>query len=133
MSTDTRDVRQRVTTQLHQPETTAQEASMLERLSDPALQKQSAGQTTGRTSSTQAASGRSGIQWVRASDLVSSHGTRLADLHATGQENAVKRMRHGMSQIATSRRGTARQAASLPPISSFGQSPVAAQGQAVGA
>ena len=132
MSTDIRDVRQRVTTQLHQPEATAPEASMLERLSDPALQK-TTGQTTGQTSSTQAASGRSGIQWVRASDLLTGHGTKLADLHATGQENVVRRMQHGMSQIATSRRGTARQAATLPPVSSFGQTQAVSQGQAVGA
>jgi len=131
MSTDIRDVRQRVTAELHQPEPTPPEASMLERLSDPALQKQSVAQTAQSRSAQ--ASGRSGIQWVRASDLLSGHGTRLADLHATGQENLVKRMRHGMSQAATSRRGTARQAATLPPVASFGQNPVAAQGQAVGA
>jgi hypothetical protein len=133
MSTDIRDVRQRVTSELHQPEPTRQEASVLERLSDPALQKQTAGQATGRESSAQAASGRSGVQWVRASDLLQGHGTKLADLHATGQENVVRRMRHGMSQIATPRRGTARQAATLPPISSFGQTQAAVQGQAVGA
>jgi len=129
MSQDTRDVRQRVTTELHKPETTAQEASMLERLSDPALQKQTATQPQATVS----ASGKAGLQWVRASDLLNSHGTRLADLHASGQENVVKRMRHGMSQIATSRRGAARKAASLPPVGSFGQTTVGVQGQAVGA
>ena len=119
-------MRQRVTAELHKPETTAQEASLLERLSDPALQKQAAAQST-------ATSGKAGLQWVRASDLLTSHSTRLADLHAAGQENVVKRMRHGMSQIPTSRRGTARKAASLPPVGSFGQTQTVSQGQAVGA
>ncbi|MCL2489158.1 MAG: hypothetical protein FWF36_00285 [Propionibacteriaceae bacterium] len=80
MSQDTRDVRQRVTTELHKPETTAQEASMLERLSDPALQKQ----TTTQPQST-SASGKTGLQWVRASDLLNSHGTRLPDCTLRGR------------------------------------------------
>jgi len=130
MSPDTRDVRQRVTIELHRPETGAQEALMLERLSDPALQQSTA---TGPLVAA-SASGKAGVQWVRASDVLNGHGTRLADLHASGQENVVKRMRHGMSsQIATSRRGTAHRAVSLPPVGSFGQTRVGVQGQAVGA
>jgi hypothetical protein len=37
----------------------------------------------------------------------------------------VRRMRHGMTQIATSRRGVAHKSArALPPLSAFGQAPV---------
>lgn len=130
MSQDIRDVRQRVTQELHQPEPKPSEASMLERLSDPNLQQADPAK---QTATTKTASGSGGIQWVRVSDVLNGRGTRLADLHANGQENLVRKMRHGMSQVATSRRGTARQAAQLPPLSSFGQAPATVSSQAVGA
>ena len=122
--TDVRGVRQRVTTELHPPEPPAPEGvSQLARMTDPALRE--------KASSLRLASRGGGVQWVRAMDLVQGRGTRLAELHASGQENLVRRMRHGMARIATHPRHTTSRVAPLPPAPSPTQAPV--QGEAVAA
>ena len=125
MSNDIRDVRHRVTAELRQPDPPQPDASALARRTDPALNP-----APTATASTTAA-GQGGIQWVRAVDVLQGRGVRLADLHAASQENLVRRMRHGMSQIATSRRGVARRAVGLPPVATFGQPVAPTQPQAV--
>ena len=124
--TDMRGVRQRVTTELHPPEPPAPEGvSQLARMTDPTL-------TEHRASSPGGSRRGGGVQWVRAMDLVQGRGTRLAEMHATGQENLVRRMRHGMARIATHPRHTTSRVAPLPPAPSPTQAP-AVQGEAVAA
>jgi len=89
--------------------------------------------TSPTTQQTTKASGKGSIRWVPLAEVLQGRGMRLAELHAHGQENLVKKMRHGMSQVATSRRGVARQAVNLPPVSTFGQQAPAVQGPAVSA
>jgi hypothetical protein len=76
---------------------------------------------------------KDGIEWVRASDLLTRGGIRLGDKGVTAQEATVRRMRRGMASInPVSRSGVARRsAAALPsPPSAFGQTGPS-QGQAV--
>ena len=120
--TDVRGVRQRVTTELHPPEPTPEGVSQLARMTDPALRE--------KASSSRLASRGGGVEWVRAMDLIQGRGTRLAELHASGQENLVRRMRHGMARIATHPRHTTSRVAPLPPAPS--PTP-AVQGEAVAA
>ena len=122
-SPDIRQVRERVTTELRQAEaqrSSGEEAAM-------------AKATSPTTQQTTKASGKGSIRWVPLAEVLQGRGMRLAELHAHGQENLVKKMRHGMSQVATSRRGVARQAVNLPPVSTFGQQAPAVQGPAVSA
>ena len=121
--TDVRGVRQRVTTELHPPEPAPEGVSQLARMTDPALAER-------RASSPGGSRRGGGVQWVRAMDLVQGRGTRLAELHASGQENLVRRMRHGMARIATHPRHTTSGVAPLPPAPS--PTP-AVQGEAVAA
>jgi hypothetical protein len=116
------------------PEPPAQpEASALARHGDPSLQRR---KTDGAYVSP-ADRRRGGIEWVRASDVLTRGGVRFADRGANGQENVVRRMRGGMASInPVSRRGIARRSAnSLPPVTAFGATPPsqpAAQRTAVG-
>jgi hypothetical protein len=115
------------------PEPAAQaEASALARHGDPSLQRR---KTDGAYVSPEDRR-RGGIEWVRASDLLTRGGIRVADRGAGGQENVVRRMRGGMASInPISRRGIARRSAnSLPPPSAFGATPPSspAAGRGVG-
>ena len=123
-SPDIRQVRERVTTELRQAEaqrSSGEEAAMAKATS-PTTQQQTA-----------TAPSKGSIRWVPLAEVLQGRGMRLAELHAHGQENLVKKMRHGMSQVAASRRGVARQAVNLPPVSTFGQQAPAVQGAAVSA
>ena len=124
MTPDVRDVRQRVTTELHPPGTTAAEISMLARQTDPAWRHDNPAEN-------RAAAAAGGVRWVNALDVLQNQGARLSGLHADGQENLVRHLRGGMAQLAH-RRGAARQAGTLPPVTWFGQTPaVAALARAV--
>ena len=123
-SPDIRQVRQRVTTELRQAETARSSGE------EAAMAKATSPTTQHPTAATQ---GRSSIRWVPLAEVLQGRGMRLAELHAHGQENLIRGMRHGMSQVATSRRRVARQAANLPAVSSFGQQTPVVQGQAVSA
>ncbi len=124
MSQDVRGVRERVTEELRRAERaqTSPQAGVsgLARHGDPSLKERGQGQPAGG----------GGIEWVRASDVLQGRGARLAEGHAHAQEDLVKRMRHGMA-AAMSRRGAARQASALPPVSGFGQTVRAAGREAV--
>jgi hypothetical protein len=104
------------------------EPSALARHGDPSLQRR---KTDGRYVSPEAKR-KGGIEWVRASDLLTRGGIRLGDKGATGQETTIRRLRKGMASInPVTRRGIARRSAgALPPPSAFGQTGPA-QGQAV--
>jgi hypothetical protein len=124
MSQDIGGVRERVTQELHKLELPSQGdgVSQLAMAGDPSV---------GSCQTVSARRGSSGVEWVRASDVLQSRGARFAGRHAQGQENLVRRMRHGMA-AAVSRRGAGRQAVSLPAVSSFGHAVPAVSGQAVG-
>ena len=125
MHPDVRDVRQRVTAQLHPPETPVADISMLARQTDPAWRR---GNPT-RTGAATAAAG--GVRWVNALDVLQNQGARLSGLHANGQENLVRHLRGGMARLAH-QRDAARQAGTLPPVTLFGQTPaVGASARAV--
>jgi len=126
---DPRDPRTQPTAQPPQPAQPAgAEVSALARIGDPSLRRRS---TDDRFNGSPAQR-RGGLAWVRAFDVLTGKGQRLADWHALGQENLVRRMRHGMARIATSRRGVARQSApSLPPVTAFGQQTVQMSSPAV--
>jgi hypothetical protein len=125
---DQHDQRQAAATRETEPQQPQAEPSALARHSDPSLQRR---RTDGRHVSPDAGR-RGGIEWVRASDLLTRGGTRLGDKGANSQENTVRRLRRGMASInPVSRRGIARKSAgSLPPPSAFGQASPS-QGQAV--
>jgi len=123
-SPDIRQVRERVTAELRQAEvqrSSGEEAAMAKATSPTTQQQMTAAQ------------GRGSIRWVPLAEVLQGRGMRLAELHAHGQENLIRGMRHGMSRVATSRRGVARQAVNLPPVSQFGQQTPVVQGQAVSA
>jgi hypothetical protein len=111
-----------------QPPRQQAQPSALARHGDPSLQRP---KTDGRYVSSEAKR-KGGIEWVRASDLLTRGGIRLGDRGASGQENTIRRMRKGMASInPVTRRGIARRSAgALPPPSAFGQTGTS-QGQAV--
>jgi hypothetical protein len=114
--------RQQAAAMSDRPEPAAQpEASALAHHGDPSLQRR---KTDGAYVSPEDRR-RGGIEWVRASDVLTRGGIRVADRGAGGQESVVRRMRGGMASInPVSRRGIARRSAnSLPPPSSFGATP----------
>ncbi|MDR2348585.1 MAG: hypothetical protein LBD90_08260 [Bifidobacteriaceae bacterium] len=104
----------------------AAEVSALARHGDPSLRRR---KTDGRYVSPDARQ-TGGLQWVRASDLVTRSGVRLGDLTLGDQQVMVRRIRTGMGRLnPVSRRGVARRSAqstALAPISSFGQQPQSA-------
>lgn len=104
-------------------QTTPAEASALAKYGDPSLP----GTKIDAPTASPQARRRGGIEWVRASDLLTGGGTRVADRGAAGQESVIRRMRGGMASInPVSRRGIARRSASsLPPVSAFGATPPA--------
>ena len=125
MSTDVRQVRERVTAELHQRGGQESAVSELARHKDPSL--------AGTSGSAQTLSRQwAGLQWVNVSEVLQRHGTRVADWHARGQENLIRSMRHGMTRAAVARRGVVRKA-SLPPVSAFGDSVPVVTGEAVAA
>lgn len=99
-----------------QPQASQGEVSALARHGDPSLRRRS----TDRFMTSEGRPG--GLQWVRASELLTQGGIRLADRGATSHDTIVRKMRRGMASInPTSRRGIARRSASsLPPLSVFG-------------
>jgi hypothetical protein len=119
---DPYDRQQTAVAMSERPEPPAQpEASALARHGDPSLQRR---KTDGAYASPKDRR-PGGIEWVRASDLLTRGGIRAADRGANSQENLVRRMRGGMASInPASRRGVARRSAnSLPPPSAFGATP----------
>lgn len=124
MRNDVRDVRQRVTQQLRQPDPAVQAISELAHHTDSSL---------ARGDSVRPSAMTGGVRWVRASDLLREGGTRLSALHAQRQTELVKGMRHGMSRIATRRHDAVAKPASLPMPDVFGDSLPTASSQAVGA
>jgi len=126
---DLMSVRERVTTQLHPQETaTIAEVSALARATDPAMQ----------TKQTPAGPQVGDLGWVPALDVLRGQGHRLADWHAATQERIVRRIRHSAGQAATApfravKQVVTQQTASLPPLASFGQTPIVAPGQVVSA
>ncbi|MDR2973682.1 MAG: hypothetical protein LBV00_03055 [Propionibacteriaceae bacterium] len=111
-----------------EPQQPRAEPSALACHGDPSVQRR---KTDGRHVSPDAKR-RGGIEWVRASDLLTRGGIRLGDKGVAAQEATVRRLRRGMASInPVTRSGIARRsAAALPPPSVFGQT-VYLQGQAV--
>jgi hypothetical protein len=99
------------------------EASALARHGDPSLRRR---KTDGRYTSPEARR-TGGVEWVRASDLLTRSGARLGDRTVGGQQTLAKTIRTGMGRLnPVSRRGIARRSsrsAALAPITSFGQQP----------
>lgn len=127
---DNRDVRGRVTAELHPTETPDAGSSALARATDPAA----AAKQTPATATTRAG----GVSWVPAADVLRGHGHRLADWHAATQERVVRAVRHSAGQAATApvraiQKTLANRTAALPPVTQFGQTTPATQHQAVGA
>jgi len=120
---DVRGVRQRVTAELHPHQDPSRaDMSAIALATDPALNQ--------KTTAASQAVGRGGVQWVPAAELLRRGGMRLADMHAQGQENLVRHMRHGMGQAV--RKLTSHTQSKLPDVQTFGQTPVAASTEAVG-
>jgi hypothetical protein len=113
--------------------------SALARHRDPSLERARAAKGAGgggrAAGGAPVVGGRRGIAWVRAGDLLTRGGTRLAGRGAAGQEAAVRRARAAAARLnPVSRRGIARRSAgSLPPPSAFGRlQPDPGSGRAVG-
>ncbi|MDR1427588.1 MAG: hypothetical protein LBJ08_07520 [Bifidobacteriaceae bacterium] len=105
----------------------AAEVSALARHGDPSLQRR---KTDGRYVGPEAARS-SGLQWVRASDLLTRSGIRWGDRGVNTQQVLARRIRTGMGRLnPVSRRGIARRSATsatrLAPVTAFGQQPPSA-------
>jgi hypothetical protein len=114
----------RTITPAHQAEAIqTAEVSALAHQGDPSLQRR---KTDGRYVSPDPRQA-TGLQWVRASDLLTRSGVRLGDTTLGSQQVMVRRIRTGMGRLnPVSRRGIARrsaQATALAPVASFGQQP----------
>jgi len=118
---DPYDRQQAYATMSDKPQQASQaEESELARYGDPSLRQDTKTPTRSGTAQT----GRGGIEWVRASDLLTRGGTSVANRGAAAHENVIRKMRGGMASIPVSRSGIARRSANaLPPVSVFGQTP----------
>jgi hypothetical protein len=99
------------------------ETSALARHGDPSVRRR---RTDGRYASSEPAEHR-GVQWVRASDLLTRSGIRIGDTSVKGQQVMVKSIRTGMGRLnPVSKRGISRRSSSrtaAAPVSAFGQQP----------